>query len=68
MTPDAKSMMPTVGVQKRRQPDLHRRIAVLQTAALLLGYTAACVATPFRQKLWDKRETGFEPATLTLAR
>ena len=26
--------------EKRRQPDLHRRIAVLQTAALLLGYTA----------------------------
>jgi hypothetical protein len=27
-------------VYERRQPDLHRRIAVLQTAALLLGYAA----------------------------
>jgi hypothetical protein len=35
-------------VYKRRQPDLHRRIAVLQTAALLLGYAAG-----------KKIETGF---------
>jgi hypothetical protein len=34
------------GVMKRRQPDLHRRIAVLQTAALLLGYTAQAIGLP----------------------
>ena len=42
----------------RRHPDLNRGIAVLQTAALPLGYAA--------MKL--ERETGFEPATSTLAR
>jgi hypothetical protein len=31
------------GLKRRRQPDLHRRIAVLQTAALLLGYAATVV-------------------------
>ena len=60
--------------EKRRQPDLHRRIAVLQTAALLLGYTALlCAARKMSTRkthaiLFKKRETGFEPATLTLAR
>ena len=38
---------------------MNRRIAVLQTAALPLGYAA--------QKKME-RETGFEPATSTLAR
>jgi hypothetical protein len=42
----------------RRHPDLNRGITVLQTAALPLGYAAG--------KL--ERETGFEPATSTLAR
>ena len=37
---------------------MNRRIAVLQTAALPLGYAA--------KKM--ERETGFEPATSTLAR
>jgi hypothetical protein len=43
----------------RRHPDLNRRITVLQTAALPLGYAAI-------KKV--ERETGFEPATSTLAR
>ena len=38
---------------------MNRRIAVLQTAALPLGYAAP-------KKM--ERETGFEPATSTLAR
>ena len=38
---------------------MNRRIAVLQTAALPLGYAA-------KKKM--ERETGFEPATSTLAR
>ena len=42
----------------RRHPDLNRGIAVLQTAALPLGYAAPEL----------ERETGFEPATSTLAR
>jgi hypothetical protein len=44
----------------RRHPDLNRRITVLQTAALPLGYAAAI----------DKMEraNGFEPSTSTLAR
>ncbi len=42
----------------RRQSESNRRIAVLQTAALPLGYAA--------KKM--ERETGFEPATSTLAR
>jgi hypothetical protein len=42
----------------RRHPDLNRGIAVLQTAALPLGYAARNL----------ERETGFEPATSTLAR
>ncbi len=37
---------------------MNRRIAVLQTAALPLGYAAKRL----------ERETGFEPATSTLAR
>jgi hypothetical protein len=46
------------GEKWRRHPDLNRRMAVLQTAALPLGYAALKV----------ERETGFEPATSTLAR
>jgi hypothetical protein len=42
----------------RRHPDLNRSISVLQTDALPLGYAA--------KKM--ERETGFEPATSTLAR
>ncbi len=42
----------------RRQSESNRRIAVLQTTALPLGYAA--------KKM--ERETGFEPATSTLAR
>ncbi len=37
---------------------MNRRMAVLQTAALPLGYAALSL----------ERETGFEPATSTLAR
>ena len=43
----------------RRHPDLNRRMEVLQTSALPLGYAAL-------KKM--ERETGFEPATSTLAR
>ena len=43
----------------RRHPDSNRRITVLQTVALPLGYAAS-------KKM--ERETGFEPATSTLAR
>ena len=46
-------------VNWRRQPDLNRCITVLQTAALPLGYAAGDGL---------ERETGFEPATSTLAR
>ena len=66
----------------RRRSESNRRIKVLQTSALPLGY-AACIweeekrlqyntgNDPWRavariQKL--ERETGFEPATSTLAR
>ena len=42
----------------RRHPDLNRGITALQAAALPLGYAA--------KKM--ERETGFEPATSTLAR
>ena len=45
------------GKEKRRQPDLNRRIEVLQTSALPLGYAAAKM----------EQETGLEPATATLA-
>ena len=44
----------------RRRSDLNRCIEVLQTSALPLGYAA-------RKKKME-RETGFEPATSTLAR
>ena len=44
----------------RRHPDLNRRMEVLQTSALPLGYAASSVSL--------ERETGFEPATSTLAR
>ena len=42
----------------RRNPDLNWSIEVLQTSALPLGYSAILL----------ERETGFEPATSTLAR
>ena len=60
----------------RRGPDSNRRIEVLQTSALPLGYRATSggpwpMAQPpprrgSRETL--ERETGFEPATSTLAR
>ena len=47
---------------------MNRRIAVLQTAALPLGYAAFKLSVyTFPQKKME-RETGFEPATSTLAR
>ena len=69
----------------RRHPDLNRRITVLQTAALPLGYAAAKTPVnksenpkspgtsdypPYgsRSNAFMERETGFEPATSTLAR
>ncbi len=42
----------------RHHPDLNWRVRVLQTLALPLGYGAAMM----------ERETGFGPATFTLAR
>ncbi len=55
----------------RRRPDLNRRMEVLQTSALPLGYGALSGRTTKprvsgREKV--ERETGFEPATSTLAR
>ena len=55
----------------RRRPDLNRRMEVLQTSALPLGYGALSGSTiklrvAGREKV--ERETGFEPATSTLAR
>ena len=55
----------------RRRPDLNRRMEVLQTSALPLGYGALSGSTTKprvsgREKV--ERETGFEPATSTLAR
>ena len=47
----------------RRHPDLNRGFAVLQTAALPLGYAA--FLENYKKM---ERETGFEPATSTLAR
>ena len=44
---------------RRRRSDSNRRITVLQTVALPLGYAATNSM---------ERETGFEPATSTLAR
>ncbi len=44
---------------RRRRPELNRRIRVLQTPALPLGY----VALPERE-----RAMGFEPMTFSLAR
>jgi hypothetical protein len=47
--------------KKRRQPDLHRRIAVLQTAALLLGYAALIDllrTTMCYEYSYSKREAG----------
>ena len=55
----------------RRHPDLNRGYAVLQTAALPLGYAAMklTVLKKVPLKLLElERETGFEPATSTLAR
>ena len=49
---------------------MNRRITVLQTAALPLGYAAifgAGASSP-ATLLFLERETGFEPATSTLAR
>ena len=63
----------------RRGPDSNRRIKVLQTSPLPLGYRASLVAphhplqqgrpaaSPIREGNME-RETGFEPATSTLAR
>ncbi len=61
----------------RRHPDLNWRMEVLQTSALPLGY-AARIARPggqprrprlcFENQKILERETGFEPATSTLAR
>ena len=48
-------------IRKRRRPDLNRCIEALQASALPLGYAAI-------GKYKVKRETGFEPATTTLAR
>ncbi len=42
---------------------MNRRMAVLQTAALPLGYAARIC-----NLILVERETGFEPATSTLAR
>ena len=42
-------------------------IKVLQTSALPLGYAAAHLMFSFGLR-WVERETGFEPATSTLAR
>ena len=56
-------------VKWRRHPDLNRRITVLQTAALPLGYAAVLERAGLtRDVLFLERETGFEPATSTLAR
>ena len=55
----------------RRRPDLNRRMEVLQTSALPLGYGALSgITTKPRVSGREKveRETGFEPATSTLAR
>ena len=50
----------------RRGPDSNRRIKVLQTSPLPLGYRAPQPTGEWNQNL--ERETGFEPATSTLAR
>ena len=55
----------------RRRPDSNRRMRVLQTLALPLGYVAVIgpellEGSPGVQRM--ERETGFEPATPTLAR
>jgi hypothetical protein len=60
----------------RRHPDLNRRITVLQTVALPLGYAALPISGGWchaRHCLsasiyYLERKTGFEPATATLAR
>ena len=67
-----------MGFDWRRRSESNRRIKVLQTSALPLGYAASpskeeARATP---SIWNgdlagnvlERETGFEPATSTLAR
>ncbi len=67
------------GASWRRRPDSNRRIRVLQTLALPLGYVAESSppdlgpSAPRRQSAVStgrelERETGFEPATPTLAR
>ena len=48
---------------------MNRRITVLQTAALPLGYAAIWSGQVFTRCFsYLERETGFEPATSTLAR
>ena len=59
---------------QRPRADSNRRIKVLQTSALPLGYGAVTsnIQKPTSFGPWallpgSKRETGFEPATFTLA-
>ena len=51
----------------RRHPDSDRRITVLQTVALPLGYVALKQTLPWKGSVLE-RITGLEPATSTLAR
>ena len=52
-------------ILKRRRSESNRRIKVLQTSALPLGYAAV---SWLYGEIRMERETGFEPATSTLAR
>src|SRR5690606_7920253 len=50
--------------RKRPRADSNRRIEVLQTSALPLGYGAV---EGLRGISWEERETGLEPATFCMA-